>query len=418
MFSREVVEKILLHCDGKTLKVAEKVCVEWQQIVEYLVQKHNLWHKCVHQDIPAQELLQYKSKWLAASDKCINWEQLYENWMCWHDIKQNIQFHKGTTWKINKISCFSVIGDYIAIGLTNGSVKVFNKSGSVVETYRHLIVQVQSIHFVRELPTSGETKPPTELLIAYQDKVIINDFRGSYAPGTFYNCYIFSSYKNFMCSVSQEGHITIAKVSNDEANRKKSFQVVTYARIYSPDTVKSCTLWENVCLILVNDKVRVINYKEGSKSSQFMAVELTTLQFSNVYYMMRRDVFIFHDKVIITVTKSMDIMQQQLFELFILNDEEKRNSKKMFVPWEVFNAFITCVYLYGNTLVIGLSSGVVYFYVIDDWKLFDIANYSESIGMTDVSPIISIDAVESYEKREFYIASNTFVRKVIGQTVR
>lgn len=115
---------------------------------------------------------------------------------------------------------------------------------------------------------------------------------------------------------------------------------------------------------------------------------------------------------------AMDIMQQQLFELFILNDEEKRNSKKMFVPWEVFNAFITCVYLYGNTLVIGLSSGVVYFYVIDDWKLFDIANYSESIGMTDVSPIISIDAVESYEKREFYIASNTFVRKVIGQTVR
>lgn len=61
--------------------------------------------------------------------------------------------HKITKFNTKIFKRNFVSGDYIAIGLTNGSVKVFNKSGSVVETYRHLIVQVQSIHFVRELPS-------------------------------------------------------------------------------------------------------------------------------------------------------------------------------------------------------------------------------------------------------------------------
>lgn len=32
----EIVEKILINCDGKTLLTARNVCIQWSDLVEYL----------------------------------------------------------------------------------------------------------------------------------------------------------------------------------------------------------------------------------------------------------------------------------------------------------------------------------------------------------------------------------------------
>lgn len=52
---------------------------------------------------------------------------------------------------------------------------------------------------------------------------------------------------------------------------------------------------------------------------------------------------------------------RQLMELFILSSSQEY-SKKLFHPWEVLESYITCMYLYGNTFILGVDVGDVSLY--------------------------------------------------------
>lgn len=54
-------------------------------------------------------------------------------------------------------------------------------------------------------------------------------------------------------------------------------------------------------------------------------------------------------------------LKNQFLELFILGNS-KEYSKKLFNSWEVLQAYITCTFLYGNTFILGVDSGIVSLY--------------------------------------------------------
>lgn len=67
--------------------------------------------------------------------------------------------------------------------------------------------------------------------------------------------------------------------------------------------------------------------------------------------------------------KNDDDVKCDFIEFFLLWDEDKY-SKKMFNTWETFRSYITCIYLYGNTLLLGMDVGNV------SIKLFTAISYS------------------------------------------
>lgn len=56
--------------------------------------------------------------------------------------------------------------------------------------------------------------------------------------------------------------------------------------------------------------------------------------------------------------KNDDDVKCDFIEFFLLWNEDKY-SKKMFNTWETFRSYITCIYLYGNTLLLGMDVGNV-----------------------------------------------------------
>ena len=122
----EIVEKILINCDGRTLLAARRVCRQWRTLVEYLSkvsivcfrnnaatflcskQKTALWEWCCLEEIPKKELTQYLIHY-NRDDPSI-WFFIYKNWMTWQNIAE-VEFEIVLSpAEIPRITCIDVFG--------------------------------------------------------------------------------------------------------------------------------------------------------------------------------------------------------------------------------------------------------------------------------------------------------------------
>ena len=198
-----------------------------------------------------------------------------------------------------------------------------------------------------------------------------------------------------------------------EPNGLIDLNEIRYVRIYSPDEVTSVSNWNNVCTFLMNSCVKTLTYDDDAQAMSYVQKK-TTLQFvmkSNVN--IQRTCQIYRSNIIISLCEygfvffvrsefscrifgveclkfeyshvrwisnvcctryrraAFDVVanvrlffadsvnfNQQFFELFILGPK-KFLSKKMFNAWEEFNAYISCMFLYGNTFILGVDTGCV-----------------------------------------------------------
>lgn len=58
------------------------------------------------------------------------------------------------------------------------------------------------------------------------------------------------------------------------------------------------------------------------------------------------------------ISATSDELREQFLELFILGEKDNY-SKKLFNSWEVLQANITCMFLYGNIFILGVDIGNV-----------------------------------------------------------
>lgn len=96
----EVLELILLKCDGKTLLDAKNASEGLSDTIDYLgkvqfnkpynkkafmfvtpLQKTRLWEWCCKEEIPAEQLVEYLP--LYSSHSKDRWEQIYLHWSSW-----------------------------------------------------------------------------------------------------------------------------------------------------------------------------------------------------------------------------------------------------------------------------------------------------------------------------------------------
>lgn len=170
-------------------------------------------------------------------------------------------------------------------------------------------------------------------------------------------------------------------------------------------------MWEGVCTFLINNEVKIIEYESAEVSPMDIMKKKTRIKF-NFPLVDSQNTQILRNDVIISLCKNDDDVKCDFIEFFILGKNDKY-SKKMFNTWEIFRCYITCIYLYGNTLILGVDVGTVYIYHVSCWKNLDIREYSHKL-IIGKHPIICIDVKETPTERKFYVSSKFNIHEISG----
>lgn len=410
-FPVEIIEKILINCDGQTLRAAREVNSEWKEGVNYLSQKTNLWKWCCNEEIPQKELIEYLDNY-CSSDKN-RWQKIYDNWVSWQnmidDIKYDIIYCPV---EIPRISCIAVSGKLIAVGSEDGRIRIFTENWKPIYVARHKAVRVGSISFIET--ESTECSWEFCLVIAYPRALVLDYYKDveTFEPIILEDIKDHSVYKNYICYEKVRGRISIVKLSISDGVQQ--LMEIWFSRIYSPSYPTCLNIWNGICTLLINNEVQIIRYNSNDTPPIAGLERLTKLK-SSLSQLTEKTYQILRDDIVISLCKADCFSKEEFIEFFILGPKNVY-SKKLFNTWEVLRAFITCIFVYGNTLVLGVDCGNVYFYHVSCWKHFDIRNYKKKI-IIGKHPIISIDVREINNERKFYITSTFSIHEVRGYHV-
>ncbi|KAL3265974.1 hypothetical protein HHI36_010163 [Cryptolaemus montrouzieri] len=404
----EIVERILLKCDGKTLKTAKRVSSEWKEIVNYLSRKTPLWQWCCREEIPDKELVDYLNKY--SNLDLEKWQKIYDNWVSWQNVQNGIRYDIiSSPVEIPRISYIAVSGNYIAVGSEDGRVRVYSQNWKPFSHSRHKAVKVMKITFIDNTLTNEQC-----LVIAYPRALVIDYFQKTSNPTILEDIKDHSVYKNYICYEKIRGRISIVKLCFGDGDTKILMEI-WFSRIYSPSYPTCLNIWNGVCTLLINNEVQSVNYDPADPPPMLGLNRVAKLR-SSLNQISENSYQILRDDIIISLGKADSYAKEEFIEFFILGPN-RECSKKLFNTWEVLNSFITCIFVYGNTLVLGVDCGNVYFYHVSCWKYFDIRHYQKKI-IVGQHPIISIDVKETENERKFYVASSFRIHEIIGYEVK
>ncbi|CAH1966913.1 unnamed protein product [Acanthoscelides obtectus] len=352
----EIIERILMKCDGKTLLGARKVNEDWKNIVDYISLRTDIWEWCCNEDIPKNELVEYLQNY--KSDDPDKWLNIYTNWSSWEDIKDIRCDIIRSPVEITRISCIAVSGEFIAIGSNDGRLRIYTIDWKLIYKARILAVRLNSLAFMESRceTTSGcMDLPYLTLVIAFHKGLHIFCFDGvNETQLVIHDVKSHSVYKNYVCYEKVGGRIYIARLNQTEGGGKELTEV-WFSRVYSPSSISCMKMWEGVCTFLINNEVKIIDYESGDCSTMDIMKRRTRIKF-NFPLVESSDTVILRDDVIIRLCKNEDDVKCDFIEFFLLGENDLY-SKKMFTTWDNFRSYITCIYLYGNTLILGMDVG-------------------------------------------------------------
>ncbi|XP_044254993.1 uncharacterized protein LOC123005354 [Tribolium madens] len=399
----EILEKILINCDGKTLLTARNVCKQWGDLVDYLSKKTPLWRWCCHEEIPKKELTQYLIHYNKEDPNV--WFYVYNNWMTWQNIR-DIRFETVLSpADIPRITCIDVFEEYIAVGSEDGRVRIYDQYWKPLVITRHQAEKVSKVTFFY-------SDSILKIVTAFSKAIIIDDLFGDgYNHLILEDVMSHSIYKNYICYQKHGGRLTIEKLTNSNG---RVLEETWFTRVYSPKNITCINMWNGVCTILISNDVRKVNYDSKNILPASEYHEKCLLNFSSIPNSLtsHQTHHILRDDIIIVLYRAENLVDKEYMEVIMLEGGSKY-VKKLFNTTEVLEATITCICLYGNTLVLGVDTGIVYFYHVPSWKHFTIKEYAKKI-IIGKHPITNIVVRETKNHRKFYITSSFNIHEVIG----
>ncbi|KAF2895254.1 hypothetical protein ILUMI_10920 [Ignelater luminosus] len=410
----EIIERILYYCDGKTLLNAKYVDETWKNIVEFLTQKTQIWKWCCFEEIPQNELVNYSEKYENYNDED-KWLNIYNTWYSWQNIKENVQFATFLCpAEIPRITYVAVSGNYIAVGSEDGRVKIYEKSWGLLHTARYQAVRITEITFMSDDEKGDSDSDHVYILLAYKTgTLVLTEFDGKLNElDVIQDVKLHSVYKKYLCYERRGGRITISKLCRHHPERNQIFCEITFLRIYSPNEVSCLHMWGGVATFLINNEVKVLKYDQNIAPVSSVENKVKIKFCLKNHPRLERSCHIYRDDIIICASTSSDM--EQFLELFILGEKDQY-SKKLFNSWEVLQANITCMFLYGSVFILGDDIGNIYFYHVPSWKTFNIRDYQKKI-IIGRHPIIGIDVKENREHRTFFVTSSFNIHEVIALT--
>ncbi|CAH1159776.1 unnamed protein product [Phaedon cochleariae] len=402
----ELIEQILNKCDGITLLNARKVDPKWRSIVDYLTQKTRIWQWCCKEEIPANQLIEYLQKYKPNDED--RWLHIYINWCSWEHLDNVVCDIILSPVDVPRISCLAVSSEFIAVGSQDGRLRIFTSNWKMIYMARILAVKITSLTFIE----SDEVEPERGLclVISFNRGLQIFYFDGiNKGQLEIHDVKSHSVYRNYICYEKLGGRLTISKIISRHGH--KELAEIWFSRIYSPSSLSCMKMWDGICTFLINNEVKTIQYGAEDATPMDIMEKKTRIRY-NSPLVENQNTQILRNDIIIRLCKNEDNLKCDFIEFFLLGKLEKY-SKKMFSTWEIFRSYITCIYLYGNTLILGMDIGNVYIYHVSSWKNLDIRNYSHKI-IIGKHPIINIVVKETPNERRFYVSSKFNVHEVTG----
>ncbi|CAH0560680.1 unnamed protein product [Brassicogethes aeneus] len=410
----EVIERIILKCDGKTLLNIQKIDENWCQLIEYLTQKTEIWKWCVHEEIPKNELVEYCQKYSESPADYRKWQSIYQKWLVWQNLGDDINYEiYSTPIEMARISCMAVCGNHVALGSEDGRLKIYKTTWAMVHSSRRLAVKIKSLAFI---DCGTKEKEILCILISHATGLLvseINSFNNEIVIPDVVSHSVFGSYICYEQVVCRTTICKLVKLDDDHLQLK----VIWYSRIYSP---RCMNMWNGICTFLIDSVVKYIEYEKPEFTPMYDLKEKTFIDFKftsqdNSYSCQSRRIL--RDDVVITIYKNDDQEKSDFIEFCFL-DESNGYSTKLFNSSDVFlfNR-ITCIFVYGNTLIIGLDIGNIYMYHVSSWKNLNLRNYDKKL-IIGRHPIISIEVKEEDDERRFYIASRFCVHQLTGYSLK
>ncbi|XP_060531778.1 uncharacterized protein LOC132705297 [Cylas formicarius] len=414
----EILEKILLKCDGKTLLSARKSCGFVRSTIDYLTEKSKLWEWCCHEEIPSDELVEYLPKYDSYSKE--KWLYIYVNWLSWEDYKKIIIFDPVLCpIKFQKISCIAVSNNHIAIGSEDGRVRLFTKHWKPLYENRVVALKLTKLTFLEYNDFDHHNYLDICLVIAYPRGLSIISFYGvESSQFDILDIKSHSIHRNYICIEKVGGRMTIIKLINE--NGKREVKELWFTRIYSPQSITCYKMWNGMCTFLINDSIKVLNYDKPDLTPMEVMQKKTSIKFYAPLMIDSSNTHILRDNIIISTYKNNfsdkssnapDFIEDYI-EINIIGRHNK-SSKKLFNIWEIFKCNITCIYLYGNTLLLGSGCGDLYFYHVSNWRNLDLRYYNHR-QIVGKHPIIEITVKECKKERKFYVCSKFTIHEISG----
>ncbi|KAG5892548.1 hypothetical protein JTB14_034231 [Gonioctena quinquepunctata] len=401
----EIIERILLQCDGKTLLNARKVDEKWKSIVDYLSQRTKIWEWCC-EEIPKNQLLEYLQNYKQNDPR--KWLNIFINWCSWESPNQVVCDIILSPVEVPRISCIAVSGEFIAVGSLDGRLRIFSSNWKMIYVARILAVKITGLTFIER----DEEDPDNDLclVIAFNRGLHIFYFDGIHKNQLIiHDVKSHSVYKNYICYEKLGGRLTIAKLTGSHG--RKDLSEIWFSRIYSPSCLSCMKMWDGICTFLINNEVKVIRYGGTEITPMDIMKKKTRIKF-NFPLLESNNTQILRNDVIICLCKNEDDVKCDFIEFFLLGENDNY-SKKMFTTYEIFRCYITCIYLYGNTLLLGMDVGNVYIYHVSSWKNLNLREYSHKL-IIGKHPIISIDVKETANERRFYVSSKFNIHEISG----
>ncbi|CAG9860538.1 unnamed protein product [Phyllotreta striolata] len=410
MLPREIIERILIKCDGRSLLNARKVDENWKDIVDYLTDRTRIWEWCCKEEIPANELIDYLQQ--HEENEFQKWLNIYINWYSWQTPSRMFcdTIPVPLEMPMPTLTSIAVSRNFIAVGSRDGRISIFTAKWKKILVERILAVRINSLTFLESTHTSVAVN--ITILVHYEYGLYIFFFDGfTTSSTTFHDVVSYSVYKNYICYEKVGGRMTIAKLVNNGG--KIEFEEIWFSRIYSPSNLSCMKMWEGVCTFLINNEVKIYEYGNSAKPVDMMKKK-TKITFINPLNTLKPSLYILRNDIIVRINCSrMELNDSDdLIEFFLLS-KDGQCSKKVFSPWQIFYCFITCIYLYGNTLVLGTDTGIIYIYNVSHWKNLDLRKYDYKFILGQ-HPIIGVNVKETKQERRFYVLSPFAIHEVYG----
>ncbi|XP_019877197.1 uncharacterized protein LOC109605070 [Aethina tumida] len=409
----EIIELILMKCDGKTLLNCRHIDDKTAEIVDYLSQKTQIWKWCCNEDIPKNEMVDYCRRYTGGYQDYRKWLHIYQNWYAWHNPSDITCKMKGTPVEISRISCLAVLGNLVAVGSEDGRLKVYRDHWQLLHSSRHFSVRIIGVEF---LCRDDKNLDEVNILIAFSKGFKVMALTGP-DERTIYGSKSYSVFQDHICYETEGGRTTISKIQSlDEEIDEK---VLWFSRIYSPTRIVCQKMWNGVCTFLINDRIKYVRYENPEITPMEALTERTSVDFNftlrdNSYKTQIRKIL--RDEAIVSTYKNDSHHKSEYIEFCLLN-ETNGYSTKLFNSSEIFNSSISCIHLYGNTLILGVDIGNIYIYHVGSWKNLNLRDYDRKI-IVGRHPIMAIDVKETESERIFYIASKFCVHELSGFSVK
>lgn len=360
----EVLELILLKCDGKTLLIAKNASEGLSDTIEYLGKKTRLWEWCCKEEIPPEQLVEYLP--LYSSHSKDRWEQIYLHWSSWEYFTPRIAepvLCPNNSFK--RISTIAVSSHHIAVGSEDGRMKLYTSHWDPVFEIRIVAVRLTKLTFVGYHDYDDVIHLDICIVVAFHKGISIISYNGMRKEQyDILDVKSHSIYGNYICIEKVGGRMTIMEISRLGSGGRREIKEIWFTRIYSPRCITSYQMWNEKCTFLINDTLSTVNYKKPNITPMEEMEKVADIKFYAPLMLDSSTTHIIRNNVIINIYKNADKFSRSpdviddYVEIVILGPDNTY-SKKQYNTWEIFMSDITCMYLFGNTFVIGTSCGTV-----------------------------------------------------------